>query len=246
MQNYIIFAVKPKGHNFSPFLRPRVLFIPGNSSAIINHDGGKICSLYLKLGKIAHKLSYYFMKSLSLKSGRNMKVYFLFTYIDEEYICNNIYAEEEGKVINYSVEEDYIVKAEDPAVKSLAKLEEMYEPRAKGKKGTRTAAKQENPPKLIQKEFDDVREALYFLEGTLEDFNEEIPARRKLLPIVNPYDLDFEEDKDEFPVFGESDVDLEKEGFFEDDELDDFGVDGDEDEEDDFGGNFDDDEDDKY
>ncbi|HEX2865399.1 MAG TPA: hypothetical protein VHO03_00075 [Ignavibacteriales bacterium] len=175
-----------------------------------------------------------------------MKIYFLFKYIDEEYICNNIYAEEEGKVINYSVEEDYIVKTEDPAVKSLSQLEEMYQPKAKGKKGPKTSLKQENPPKLIVKEFEDVREALYFLEDTLEDFNEDIPARRKLLPIVNPYDLDFEDEGDDYSAFGDSGEDLEKEGFFEDDDLDGFGTDEDEDE-DGFGPGFDDDdEDDKY
>ncbi|MGE5401079.1 MAG: hypothetical protein ACM3S2_11795 [Ignavibacteriales bacterium] len=162
-----------------------------------------------------------------------MKIYFLFKYIDEEYICNNIYAEEEGKVINYSVEEDYIVKTEDPAVKSLSQLEEMFQTKAKGKKGTKTPSKQENPPKLIVKEFDEVREALYFLEDTLEDFNEDIPARRKLLPIVNPYDLDFEDDNNDYSVYGESDTDLEKEGFFEDDDEDGFGPDYDDDDEDD-------------
>ncbi|MGE5429602.1 MAG: hypothetical protein ACM3QX_00905 [Syntrophomonadaceae bacterium] len=176
-----------------------------------------------------------------------MKIYFLFTYIDEEYICDNIYAEEEGKVINYSVEEDYIVKAEDPAVKSLAKLEEMYQPQQKTKKSGKSTAKQENPPKLIIKEFAEVRDALFFLEDTIEDFNEDIPARRKLLPIVNPYDLDFEDDNDDYSVFGESEVDLEKEGFFKDDAMDDFGPDEDEDD-DGFGPDFDDDEeeDDKY
>ncbi|MCU7494474.1 MAG: hypothetical protein HF314_15665 [Ignavibacteria bacterium] len=179
-----------------------------------------------------------------------MKIYFLFKYIDEEYICNNIYAEEEGKVINYSVEEDYIVKTEDPAVKSLAQLEEFYQAKAKGKKTTKPAAakqtsKQENPPKLVQKEFDDVKEALYFLEGTLEDFNEDIPARRKLLPIVNPYDLDFEDDSEDFAAFGESEEDLEKGGFFEDDDLDDFTA-GEDEDEDGFGSDYDDDEDDRY
>ncbi|MGE5438868.1 MAG: hypothetical protein ACM3UR_03365 [Bacteroidota bacterium] len=176
-----------------------------------------------------------------------MKIYFLFKYIDEEYICNNIYAEEEGKVINYSVEEDYIVKTEDPGVKSLSQLEENYQAKAKGKKGTKTTAKQENPPKLIVKEFDDVREALYFLEDTLEDFNEDIPARRKLLPIVNPYDLDFEDDSSDYSSYGESDADLEKEGFFEDDDaMDGFGPDEDDDE-DGFGPDYDDDdEDDRY
>lgn len=170
-----------------------------------------------------------------------MNIYFLFNYQEEEYICTYIYSNENNSIVSYSMDEDYIVKTDEPKIKSLKHLEESYSA-AKNKKGDK-----QNPPQLLQKEFPDIKPALYFLEGTIEDFKEGIPARRKLPQIVNPYDLDFEDEKDGFPLYNESEMDFDDKKFKDDDDEffdDDFGP-GEEDD-DGFGGDEYDDEDEKY
>lgn len=127
-----------------------------------------------------------------------MNIYFLFSNIKNEYICRYIYTKENNKVFSYSYDEGYIVKSEESTYKSLDEIEDTF----KSKTSAAKNSKQSNPPKLLQKEFFDVRQSLYYLNGTLENFNEEIPARKRLPEIISPYDMDFEE-TDSFDDFGE-------------------------------------------
>lgn len=139
-----------------------------------------------------------------------MNIYFVFTPEYEEMICTYIYSSEGGKIISYSIDEDYIVKNEEPAIKSLRQIEDMYAAKQKNvKKGSEA-------PVLMKKEFGNINDALFFLEGTLDDFNNDVPARKKLPQIINPYDLDFDEEKDSAYDFqGE----MEDDDLFEDDEF---------------------------
>lgn len=160
-----------------------------------------------------------------------MKVYFLFKLKNEEYICSYIYSEEHAKVFSYSFDEDYIVKTEEPTYKKLEDVETLLSKNSKSKKA------KSNNPVLEKKDFADIKQALFFLDGTHDDFKEGIHARKKLPQIITPYEMDFEED-DEM-----KDEDLE-DGVDEDKMFEDFkGFD--EDEEDDLQ-NFDDDDDDLY
>ncbi|MGE5458529.1 MAG: hypothetical protein ACM3RX_09260 [Methanococcaceae archaeon] len=157
-----------------------------------------------------------------------MKIYFLFSNVDDEFICKYIYTSENNKVISYSYDEEYIVKSEETAIKSLDHLEEVYEAKWKGKKGTRTG-------QLIKKDYPDVKPALYYLDGTLEDFKEEIPARKRLPQIINPYDMDFDEGSEDLTTMKDSHLDFDK------DFDEDLGL-GDEFKDDEEPGNYDDDD----
>lgn len=120
-----------------------------------------------------------------------MTVYLLFSPREEEHICTFIYTKEDGKIISYSFDEEYIVKTDETAIKDFRQLEDAYPAKAKVKKGK----KPEDNPVLIKRDFPDVKAALYFLEGTLTDYQENIPAHKKLPQIINPYDLDLDENE---------------------------------------------------
>ena len=123
-----------------------------------------------------------------------MFAYLLFLKKDNEDICKNIYAEDEGQLFNYTLDEDYIVKAEEVKYKGVKEMEAAFSDKDKTKKGK----KKESKSQLIKKEFSDIKEALYFLEGSLEDFKKGIYAHKKLPQIINPYDLDFEGREEDF------------------------------------------------
>jgi len=139
-----------------------------------------------------------------------MTVYLLFSPREEEHICTFIYTKEDGKIISFSFDEEYIVKTDETAIKDFKQLEEAYPAKAKPKKGK----KPEDNPVLIKKDYPDVRQALFFLEGTLADFQENIPAHKKLPQIINPYDLDLDENEMQT---ADLDVDFDKE--VDEDEL---------------------------
>lgn len=120
-----------------------------------------------------------------------MTVYLLFSPREEEHICTFIYSKENGKIQSYSFDEEYIVKTEETAIKDFKQLEDAYPAKTKPKKGK----KPEDNPVLIKKDYPDIKAALYFLEGTLADFQENIPAHKKLPQIINPYDLDLDENE---------------------------------------------------
>ena len=124
-----------------------------------------------------------------------MFAYLLFLKKDDEEICENIYAEEEGQLFNYSFEEDYIVKTEEVKYKNVKELEAILT--GKGKTSTK-GKKKESKSKLIKNECQDIKQALYFLSGSLDDFKQGIHAHKKLPQIVNPYDLDFDGREDDF------------------------------------------------
>jgi|WetSurMetagenome_2_1015567.scaffolds.fasta_scaffold528823_2 hypothetical protein len=118
-----------------------------------------------------------------------MIAFMVFTQKDDENICNNIYSEEDGELFNYFIDEDYIVKTEEPKYKNVKELELAILDKDKSKKGKSKDKKSQ----LIKKEFHDIRQALYFLGGNLDDFKQGIQAHKKLPQIINPYDMDFEE-----------------------------------------------------
>lgn len=128
-----------------------------------------------------------------------MNIYFLFSSVNDEYICKYIYTKESNKIYSYSYDEGYIVKSEENVYKDLKEIEDKYI--SKSKKGK--SGKKSLPAVVMKKEFSDVRQSLYFLHGNLDDFNNGIPARKRLPEIINPYDMDFEH-TDDFDDFGES------------------------------------------
>lgn len=131
-----------------------------------------------------------------------MVAYFLFSPKDDDYICTYIYSSEKNKIISYSYDEEYIVKTDEPKVKNFKDLEEKYSDKGKSKKG--------KPPILLQGNYNDIKEALFYLDGTLENYKQQIKARKKLPPVINPFDIDFdEEEMDDFSGMGP--VELEKE-----------------------------------
>lgn len=133
-----------------------------------------------------------------------MVVYFLFSPKDDEHICSYIYTSEKNKLISYSYDEEYIVKTDEPKIKDFKDLEEKYSGKGKNKKS--------KPSILLKGEYPDVRDALFFLDGTLEDFKQGIKARKKLPSIINPFDLDFDEDTEDFSAMDSMDaIDLDKE-----------------------------------
>jgi hypothetical protein len=117
-----------------------------------------------------------------------MIVYLLFTQKDEEHICNFIYSEADGELNSYSLDEDYIVKAVETKYRSAKELDAAFHDKNKSSK----AKSKDKKSQLIKKEYPDIKQALYFLGGNLEDFKQGIPAHKKLPQIVNPYDMDFE------------------------------------------------------
>lgn len=170
-----------------------------------------------------------------------MVVYFLFSPKDDEHICSYIYTSEKSKLISYSYDEEYIVKTDEPKIKDFNDLEEKYSNKGKSKKSKQSI--------LIKGEYPDVKDALFFLDGTMEDFKQGTKARKKLPPIINPFDLDFDEDTEDFSAMDSMDsINLDKE--IDDNEfLDEFKSDDDEYEEypdDDVDKYSDDDEDDLY
>ncbi len=140
-----------------------------------------------------------------------MIVYFLFKLKNDDYICSYIYNEENSKIFSYSFDEDYIVKSDEPNYKKLEELETALLKKSKSKKAKDT------PVILEKKDFPDIKNALFFLEGSLDDFKEGIQARKKLPQIINPYDLDFEEGE-EFGSLKEEDLEsgVGEESLFED------------------------------
>lgn len=139
-----------------------------------------------------------------------MTVYLLFSPREEEHICTFIYTKENGKIISYSFDEEYIVKTDESTIKDFKQLEDAYPAKAKPKKGK----KPENNPVLIKKDYPDVKQALFFLEGTLTDYNENIPAHKKLPQIINPYDLDLDENE-----LKGADMDVDFDSEVDEDEL---------------------------
>jgi len=123
-----------------------------------------------------------------------MFAYMLFLKRDDEDICKNIYAEDEDQLFNYTLDEDYIVKSEENKYKNIKELEEAYHDKSKSQKGK----KKEGKSKLIKKEYSDIKQALFFLGGTLEDFKQGIHAHKKLPQVINPYDMDFEGKEEDF------------------------------------------------
>jgi hypothetical protein len=138
-----------------------------------------------------------------------MIAFMLFTQKDDDNICNNIYSEEEGELFNYSIDEDYIVKTEETKYKSIRELELALGDKEKSKKGKG----KEKKSQLVKKEFHDIKQALYFLGGSLDDFKQGIPAHKKLPQIINPYDMDFEDGETDLDSV---EVDIDEKEFDED------------------------------
>ncbi len=113
-----------------------------------------------------------------------METYLLFSPKANSHILTYVYVKENGKIVSYSFDEDYIVKMDEPQIKSVKDLETKF---SKGES--------ENSPKLIKKEFIDLHESLFFLNGTLENFENGEKYYKKLPQIINPYDLDFDDDE---------------------------------------------------
>ncbi|MGE5496675.1 MAG: hypothetical protein ACM3Q2_01280, partial [Syntrophothermus sp.] len=91
------------------------------------------------------------------------------------------------------------------------------------------------------KEYPEARPSLYFLNGSLENFNNGIPARKRLPEVINPYDLDFDESDNLDGIedgFGEDTGALGKDDY-EDSFDDDAGFDEDMDDEDAYKENID-------
>jgi hypothetical protein len=164
-----------------------------------------------------------------------MNIYFLFSTVKDEYICKYIYTNESKKVFSYSYDEGYIVKNEESMLKDLSDVEAKFAAKSKGKK----APKKSSGPILIQKEFPDVRQSLFFLNGSLDNFNNGVPSRKRLPEIISPYDMDFES-TDDFDDLGErgfeeteGDFDKSKVNFvddpMEDDDIFDDSIDDDDD-----------------
>jgi hypothetical protein len=168
-----------------------------------------------------------------------MIVYFLFSPKDDDYICTYIYSSEKNKIISYSYDEEYIVKTDEPKVKSCKDLEDKYSDKGKTKKG--------KPPILLQGNYNDIKEALFYLDGTLENFKQLIKARKKLPPVINPFDIDFDEEEiDEFEDMGPVRIDKKVD---DPDFMDEFNSSDDENDDeykDDFGDHDDDEYPDKY
>jgi hypothetical protein len=108
--------------------------------------------------------------------------------------CTQIYSYESGEVFSYSMDEDIIVKNEEPSFDSLEDLILKF-----AEKSLRTKS-------LDEKDFVSVNAALRYLNSTQTDFNAEIPHYKRLPEIVNPYDMEFgeddgydEEDESQFP-----------------------------------------------
>jgi hypothetical protein len=158
-----------------------------------------------------------------------MKILMLFRSREEEFRCDYIYVAENNKVYSYSFDEDFIVKSEEKTIKDFKHLEELYPEKSKAKKTKISSL----APLLMKKEFPDAKSALYFLGGTIEDFKEGIPAHKKLPEIVNPYDFDFDEEKDSFEKIIESDLEIDETDLLdefdntEDDDLENMDFDGD-------------------
>ncbi|MEI7812378.1 MAG: hypothetical protein WCJ01_08125 [Ignavibacteria bacterium] len=127
-----------------------------------------------------------------------MKIYFLFSNVKNEYICKYIYTNEDKKIYSYSFDEGYIVKNEEPLIKSLKQLKEDFDAKLK------TPAKSVNPMVLEHKEFSDVKESLYFLNGSLNNFKYDISARKRLPEIISPYDFDFDEEEEDTETMSEA------------------------------------------
>lgn len=162
-----------------------------------------------------------------------MKALFLFSQIKKEQKCKYIYAEEEGTVYNYSLDEDLIVKTEETNYLTLEEIQKDFAQKTKTKNI------------LLEQEFPNVKRALGFLGATKSDFDEGIPAFKKLPEIVAPYETEFDktddvtynEDKDDNLAENFTDVseeeletEIEEVDFFEDD----FNIDDSEDDFDDF------------
>ncbi|MCX6149495.1 MAG: hypothetical protein NTX22_03105 [Ignavibacteriales bacterium] len=162
-----------------------------------------------------------------------MTAYLLFTSKNDELMCNYIFAEEEIKLFSFSLEEEFIVKAEETKYKTVKELEASYSAKSK------TAKSKKQRSVIVRKEYQDIRQALYFLGSSMDDFKEGIPAHKKLPQIVNPYDMDFEEVDDDFDPIKSN---LNDEEFNEDKLLDGLKDFQDDDEE----KNFDDLDDDEY
>lgn len=114
-----------------------------------------------------------------------MKFYFIFSKKGEKSTCSAIYSLENGKLFSYSVEEDYIVKSDDAHIKTVEKLLEKY-------KDAKTKV-------LIEKEYEQPLNALLYLGASIEDFQNQIPARKRLPQIITPYDMDFEDAENSYP-----------------------------------------------
>lgn len=167
-----------------------------------------------------------------------MTVYLLFSPKEDEHICTYVFTSEKNKIISYSYDEEYIVKEDEPKIKSFSDLEEKYSDKGKNKKNKQAV--------LIKREYPDIKDALFYLDGTLEDFNQEIKARKKLPSIINPFDMDFEEDVEDFSTIGKAALDDDIDGNIEDsDFMKDFDADEEEDT-DNYSDNYDEDDDDLY
>lgn len=162
-----------------------------------------------------------------------MLVLFLFKPKVNAHICSYIYTVENDHVVSYSFDEDYIVKTDENAFKDLQYVEDHYSKIIAG-------MKKDSQPVMVKKEFPDIKAALFYLQGTLDDFNESIPARKRLPQIINPYDMDFDDPADEAAPFKPSSYSYDKDFDGGDDDEDIF----DENEDEDFG--YDDDEEDGY
>jgi hypothetical protein len=162
-----------------------------------------------------------------------MKALFLFTQVKKEQKCKYIYAEEDGVVYNYSLDEDLIVKSEEQEFENLEEIKKEFAKKAKTKN------------LLVEEEFAGVKKALGFLGASKEDFDQGVPAFKKLPEIVSPYetefdkseDLTYNENSDDSLAGSFSDVsedelesEIEEVDFFEDD----FNIDDNEDDFDDF------------
>lgn len=133
-----------------------------------------------------------------------MLCYFLFRPKVNDYFCSYIYVQEAGKIVSYSFDDEYIVKSDEKTIKSFGQLEEYIADK------NRKSKTENQPLKLVQKEFPDVKAALYYLEGSLEDFNESVPARKRLPEIINPYDMDFDDTADSADSFRDSSFKYDK------------------------------------